>query len=101
MNRNKPQSLSNVLSELIARRGIGRSTAAQSLGDVWCRVVGEGFADWTRAAGIRRGVLEVTVADSTTVQELMFRKGELLSQLGRELPEARIKDLRFRVGPLT
>jgi hypothetical protein len=38
------------------------------------------------------------VANSTLVQELGFRKRDLLDALGRLLPDQPIRDLRFRVG---
>ena len=46
----------------------------------------------------RRGVLEITVRNSTIMQELVFQKTELIQTLTDRLPEAKISDLRFRVG---
>ena len=39
-------------------------------------------------------------ANSTLVQELSFQKPALLETLTRLLPDERIRDLRFRVGPI-
>ncbi len=39
-----------------------------------------------------------TVSDSGAMQELSFQKKKLLAALKTKLPEAKIEDLRFRVG---
>ena len=45
-------------------------------------------------------MLEVTVSNSTIVQELTFQKQQILAELQAELPDANIRDLRFRVGTI-
>jgi hypothetical protein len=49
---------------------------------------------------VRRGALEVTVANSVLLHELTFQKETILGHLCRLLPEERIDKLRFRVGPI-
>ena len=62
------------------------------------RAVGDALAEHTRPGRTRRGVLEVTVRNSTVMQELVFQKTELIQILTDRLPDAKISDLRFRVG---
>jgi hypothetical protein len=50
---------------------------------------------------VRRGVLEVLVGNSTLAQELGFQKKSLVKRLAELLPEEKIRDLKFRVGPLS
>jgi hypothetical protein len=49
---------------------------------------------------VRRGVVEVTVSNSAALQELTFRKAELIARISAALPEQNICDIRFRVGML-
>jgi predicted nucleic acid-binding Zn ribbon protein len=56
------------------------------------------LARFTRPGQVRRGVLEVTVSNSTIVQELTFQKERILAVLRAKRPDARIRDLRFRIG---
>ena len=49
---------------------------------------------------MRRGVLEVWVQNSTLVQELSFEKTRLLKTLAQLVPDEKIRDLKFRVGPI-
>ena len=93
-----PQRVGNILTELMARRGLGRVQAALVCEEAWRKAVGQLLAQYTRAGAVRRGKLEVVVANSTLVQELGFRKPALLKSLARLLPNEKIQDLRFRVG---
>lgn len=96
----KPVLISEVVSELIARRGFARVRSAEAFGAAWRGAVGELMAGYTRVGEVRRGKLEVIVANSTLVQELSFQKPAILRRLGECLPGERIRDLRFRVGPI-
>ncbi|MCH5375138.1 MAG: DUF721 domain-containing protein, partial [Planctomycetes bacterium] len=70
------------------------------LGSVWNDAVGAELGGQTRLGNLRRGVLEVTVGNSAVMQELTFMKREILKDLKRLVPEQKIRDLRFRVGPV-
>ncbi len=96
----KPQKLADVLSEIMARRGFARVQAATISAQAWSTAVGEFFAAHSRPGQVKRGVLEVLVANSVVLQELTFRKQQLVIDLTRLLPEEKISDLRFRVGRL-
>jgi len=95
-----PQHIGNVLSELMARRGLARVQAASAYEAAWGAAVGDLAARYSRVGGLRGGRLEVVVANSTLLQELTFQKSQLLSALGQLLPEQGIRDLRFRLGSL-
>jgi hypothetical protein len=82
----------------MARRGYARQQAAAAYADAWQSAVGAPWNKYTQAGVIRRGALEVIVANSTLLQELGFRKIELLTKLCQLLPDQNIRDLRFRVG---
>ena len=95
-----PESIGNILAELMARRGFARVQTASVCEDAWRQAAGELAAGYTRVGSVRRGNLEVTVANSTLVQELTFQKRALLQALGELLPDERIRDLRFRLGAI-
>ena len=75
----------------------GRAAVCEA---AWREAAGELAARYTRVGAVRRGKLEVTVANSTLVQDLSFQKPALLEDPGRLLPDEKIEDLRFRVGPI-
>jgi predicted nucleic acid-binding Zn ribbon protein len=98
-SRRGPRVLSDILGELFTVRGYGRLRARQELEDAWNTAVGEPFCRQTRLGEVRRGVLDVTVAHSTLLEELSaFRKAALLDALRSGAPATTIHDIRFRVG---
>ena len=88
------KKMADVLSELMSRRGYARVQAHGRL----CRCLAQGGrrtdSRYTRAGVVRRGVLEVLVANSTLVQEITFQKQAILEKLAGLLPDERIDDLR-------
>jgi len=96
-----PKPLGEILGDLFAARGYGRLRAAGELEEAWASAVGEAGAGQTKLGGVRRGVLNVTVAHPTLLEELAsFRKPALLAALRRDAPSTPIHDIRFRVGPV-
>jgi predicted nucleic acid-binding Zn ribbon protein len=66
----------------------------------WQRAAGETFAPYTLPGRLKRGVLEVTVTNSTVIQELTFQKQQILASLREQCPDATIRDLKFRIGTI-
>jgi hypothetical protein len=98
-SRHGPRPLSDILGELFTVRGYGRLRARQELEDAWNAAVGEPYCRQTRLGEVRRGVLDVTVAHSTLLEELAaFRKPALLAALRSVAQATMIHDIRFRVG---
>jgi predicted nucleic acid-binding Zn ribbon protein len=93
-----PQAMGNVLSELMARRGFARVQSASAYDAAWREAAGPLAAAYTRVGQLRRGTLDVVVANSTLMQELGFQKQTLLKSLSQLLPDDGIENLRFRVG---
>jgi len=95
-----PTPIGNVVAEIMARRGLGRGRLAAAKRDVWRKIVGESVAELTKCGEMRRGRLEVVVANSTLMQELTFRKPEIIAALNQDIPDWNIQEIRFRVGQL-
>ena len=95
-----PERIGNILADLMARQGFARVQGAALLETAWREAAGELAARDTRVGSVRRGRLDVIVANSTLVQELCFQKPTLLQELARRVPDERINDLRFRIGAI-
>ena len=96
-----PEPLGEILSRLFTARGWGRRQGRLHLERAWEETAGPKIATRTRVAGLRRGVLEIEVANAVLLQELAhFHKRRLLEQLRRRLPGTPLTDLRFRAGVL-
>jgi predicted nucleic acid-binding Zn ribbon protein len=94
-----PERLNEVLSRLFTARGWGRRQGQLHLERAWEQAAGPDVAPQTRVDALRRGVLEVVVANAVLLQELThFHKRRLLAELRGRLPNTPITDLRFRAG---
>jgi predicted nucleic acid-binding Zn ribbon protein len=96
----KPKKIADVLAQLITARGYGRIQSDADFTAAWQRAAGDSVARYTRPGRLRRGMLEVTASNSTIIQELTFQKQQILNQLQTALPDAKIRDIRFRVGSI-
>jgi len=95
----RPKQIGNVIAQVVQQRGYAQVRAGSEREEAWSQAVGE-LASVTRVGALRRGTLEIQVSDSLLMQELTFRKEELIKKLQTALPDAGIKQLRFRVGPM-
>jgi Dna[CI] antecedent, DciA len=93
------RSLSDILGELVTIRGYGHLWIRQILENAWNTAIGEPDCHQTQVGEMRRGVLNVTVAHPSLLEELVaFRKGTLLASLRSSAPG--ICDIQFRVGSM-
>jgi predicted nucleic acid-binding Zn ribbon protein len=100
LNKHGPLPISELVAEVISRRGIGRTQSLGVRDAAWRAALGEALAKQTRPGAVRRGTLEVIVANSTLLQELTFQKTEILKRLTQHAPELAVQSIRFRVGPI-
>ena len=98
MKKKGPVPIGNIVAEILTQRGLGRPQATIELETIWSEVVGPSVVQMTHCGQIRRQQLSVTVTNSTIMQELSFRKQEIIKQLNKKLPSHGIKDIRFRIG---
>jgi len=96
--RRRLKTASGILGQVMAHRGIAQQQSTTELSETWSQVVGVLFAGHTRLGSLKRGVLEVHVANSMISQQLSFKKQNILQQLQERLPNNKIRDLRFRIG---
>jgi len=94
----RPKRIGDVVAQLITARGYGRCEADERLVAAWAAAAGASLAKASRVGKLRRGTLEVTVANSTAMQEFTFERERILAELARSMPEANIRGLKFRVG---
>jgi hypothetical protein len=95
-----PERISDILTQLMSRRGFARVRGAEAYQAAWNEAAGSLGAQYSRAGQLKRGTLEIVVANSTLIQEFGFQKADMLVTLNRLLPDHNIKDLRFRLGAI-
>ncbi len=95
-----PQPIGDILAELMARKGFAGVRGEEAYRAAWQEAVGEPVAQHTRTGKLHRGLLEIFVANSMLMQELTFQKVGLLKSLNQNMPDEKIRGLRFKVGPV-
>jgi len=98
--RRDPVRISEVVSRLLARRGYAQVQQGAECEQAWKQIAGAQLAENSRVGRLQRGVLEIAVQNSATLQELTFRKRKLLKQLQELIGAGQVRDLRFRVGEI-
>jgi predicted nucleic acid-binding Zn ribbon protein len=91
------EPLKEVLSRVMIARGWGKVSAQARLEAAWKETVGPQWEAHTQALAIKRGILEVRVADAVVHQQLIMSKATLLQSMQLKLNQP-IKDLKMRVG---
>ena len=76
-----PQLLKIAISNLVSLRGLARRGAQADLERIWAEVAGPELSRRTKAVAVRRGVLQVSVADAPLLSQLMsYQKQEILER---------------------
>ncbi len=92
------KKLGDVLSQVIAMRGIGRIRGDRQLADAWKSVTDPEVAAGSRPTIFKNGVLQILVTSSTLLGELVsFHKSVILARLKAEHPELKVRDLKFKL----
>lgn len=96
--RRRPKRTGDIIGQMMARQGYSQTKSNDELNDAWEIAVGPKLIKSTKAGRISRGVLEVHVASSAAMNRLSFQKKQLLSAMQQQLPQNKIKDIRFKLG---
>lgn len=94
----RPKKIGDVVAQVMVARGYGREQSSADVEAAWRTAAGDALAAASRPGKLRRGTLEVWLANSLVMQEVSYQKAELLARLEEQLPDAKIRGLRFRVG---
>ena len=92
--------IGSVVRRLMTQSGYGQTQSTELLQQKWTEAVGTSLAPLSRPGVVKRGVLQVQVADSATLQELSFCKKQIIASLRQAFPDWQISDVRLRVGPI-
>lgn len=94
----KAKPMNSVVARILAETGVGQTQSQQQLRNAWSNAAGKVIASVTATGKLRRGVLEIIVESSAVMQQLTFKKSQLLVSINEQYKDAQIKDIRFKVG---
>jgi len=91
-------SVADLAPKIVAQCGLGNRVKLEDVLAAWEEIVGGFLFKLSRPDTIERGILTVRLMQPTAHHALMLEKGKILKRLQTRLPEARIRDIRFRHG---
>jgi hypothetical protein len=92
--------VSEVLSDVLKRVDPERQMRVYDLWNFWSDEVGELIARRARPQGFRNGILFVTVATQSWMQELQFMKEKIRERLNTRLGAELLRDIFFVSGSI-
>jgi len=91
--------LGDVAMELMECRISPRQARFESIADAWSQLLPVELRRHCKIAGIAGGQLKVKVDLPSYMYELQLCSSELITELQQQCPRARIKKIKFVVGP--
>ena len=88
----------DLATQIMAKAGMGNRVKLEDILAAWQEIVGAFLFKLTRPDTFERGVLTVRLMQPTAHHALMQEKVKILKRLQETLPDAKIKDVRFRHG---
>ena len=82
---------------MISRRGYAQIAATDQFLSAITAVTGDELGKAITVGKLNRGVLKVFAKDSVTIQELAFQKRAIIKRIAKEMPDAKVIDIRFAV----
>lgn len=97
-NRNRARRLGDVLNELMGSNISPRQARFACVDELWSQLLPPELEQHCRLADITSGQLKVLVDSPSHLHELQLCGLELLAELQRQCPQARIKKIKFTIG---
>ncbi len=98
IHRRRPKHVRNLAARLVSELAGSDNEAYADLRQAWVQVAGDRFSSRSGVGLMKRGVLEIHVDRSITLQQMAFEKRRMLKEMQQKLPHWNIQDLRFRIG---
>lgn len=93
-------SVGSVVKEIMLAIESSQTFSEETLMGAWSEAVGEAGTKNSKPFSLSRGVLNVTVKNSSWSQELSLKKRWVLKKLQTVLGKDQIHDIRFKTGQL-
>lgn len=91
-------SVADLAPKIVAQCGLANRVKLEDVLAAWEDVVGAFLFKLTRPDAIERGILTVRLMQPSAHHALSLEKAKILKRLQAKLPDAKIRDIRFRHG---
>ncbi|MBI2922733.1 MAG: DUF721 domain-containing protein [Planctomycetes bacterium] len=99
MRTEGPRRLGDYIRFFLRSSGLEKAVTKPDFHRSWEQALGDvRLIPHTRPGTVRSGILKVEVDAPVVMQELNFRRREIVKRLAELAPDARVKDIRFVIG---
>ena len=95
MQRHSPQSVGDVLRNLLEETSLQNRMDELKAADMWEAVIGDAFAALTGKPFVKNGHMQIGVPNASLRNELNINRSRICSLINKTLGKEIITDLRF------
>ena len=95
MQRHTPQSVGDVLRDVLEETALQNRMDELKAADLWNSVVGDTFANLTSKPYVKNGVMSVGVPNASLRNELMMSRSRLREIINKKLGKEVITEIKF------
>ncbi len=98
--KRQPTLIGNVVKDILLGCHSGSAIDMESIVALWPQVVEVDVAANTQPAAFRQQLLLVNVSNSIWIQELRFKKEDIIRKLNDAVGKSVVSEITFKVGPI-
>lgn len=96
--RHEPaEALETIINKLVADSEIGKKIKRYNIFNHWPEIVGSEISKKTKPEKLYKGLLYISVANSTWANELSFMSEQLIKKINTYIGEQLVKGIRFKL----
>lgn len=95
MQRYNPQSVGDVLRDLLEQTSLQNRMDELKAADLWKQVVGNAIADLTSRPSVKNGVMSIGVPNASLRNELHMNRTRLREIINRNIGKEVITEIKF------
>ena len=92
--------IGQVIREILNQSRMKTDMSLIRVWDIWEKAVGQAIATNTQPAAFKGDLLIVHATSSSWLQQLRFLKGDIISKVNQHLGQTKVKDIKFKIGPV-
>jgi predicted nucleic acid-binding Zn ribbon protein len=97
----KPEDIGDILKQVIKTIDTKTHGAREEIVNAWHKAIEPGAVAHTRPVAIKKDILTVEVDSSTWLYVLSLKKKNILEAMKKTLGNAKIEDIKFRIGEIS
>lgn len=99
-NLKKPIQIGEIIGKVVQDFGRDADLGMIEVWKLWDNMFESPLSENTRPAAFRGKVLVVHVTSSAWIQELQFRKKDIISKINSTLGRDQVTEIKFKIGPV-